>query len=139
MKELAGELVVYDRRSNEAHCLNATAALVWRRCDGERSARAIAAELGVDEKVVAFALEELGRAELLERAPAARSGVSRREALRLMKIGAAGLALPLVQSVLAPSVAEAASCLPKNGVGCNQGGHCCPGLTCTSTTRGHCK
>jgi Coenzyme PQQ synthesis protein D (PqqD) len=33
-KELGGEMLVYDRNSDEAHCLNATAARVWAHCDG---------------------------------------------------------------------------------------------------------
>jgi hypothetical protein len=32
--ELEGELLVYDRSSDKAHCLNETAAFVWARCDG---------------------------------------------------------------------------------------------------------
>ena len=33
-KEVGGEMLVYDRNSDEAHCLNATAARVWANCDG---------------------------------------------------------------------------------------------------------
>ena len=34
VEELGDETLVYDRESHEAHCLNRSAALVWRHCDG---------------------------------------------------------------------------------------------------------
>ncbi len=33
-KEVADEVLVYDLKSHKAHCLNQTAALVWKYCDG---------------------------------------------------------------------------------------------------------
>ena len=39
VRELAEETLVYDLERNKAHCLNRTAGLVWRHCDG-RTARA---------------------------------------------------------------------------------------------------
>lgn len=39
-KELGGEMLVYDRTNDEAHCLNTTAARVWAHCDAApRSSR----------------------------------------------------------------------------------------------------
>ncbi len=35
IKELVNETLVYDLERDEAHCLNQTAALVWKRCDGK--------------------------------------------------------------------------------------------------------
>ena len=35
IKQLVNETLVYDLERDEAHCLNQTAALVWKRCDGK--------------------------------------------------------------------------------------------------------
>ena len=35
VRELAEETLVYDEERHRAHCLNRTAALVWRHCDGK--------------------------------------------------------------------------------------------------------
>ena len=35
--ELPDEILVYDLDRHKAHCLNRTAALVWRQCDGKTS------------------------------------------------------------------------------------------------------
>src|SRR6266852_8658234 len=71
-KELGGEMLVYDRNNDEAHCLNATAARVWAHCDG-RTTVAEMAQLLEDEmktpvadEVVWFALEQLRKARLLQ-------------------------------------------------------------------------
>lgn len=45
MHELDGEALVYDAASTDTHRLNATAWFIWRRCNGARSARDIAAGL----------------------------------------------------------------------------------------------
>jgi hypothetical protein len=47
-KEVDGELLVYDVTRDKAHCLNETAAAVWRLCDGRTSVAAIAARLTED-------------------------------------------------------------------------------------------
>jgi hypothetical protein len=117
LEELPDELLVYDTRRHRAHCLNRSAALVFRRCDGRTTIDEMATVLkqegvpgGAD--VVEFALVELARANLLEAdAPAARRPPSRRSVLkRIGFIAGASLALPLIKSIIAPSVAEAASC-----------------------------
>ena len=49
---LPDETLVYDHERHKAHCLNVTAALVWRHCDGHTSldelARRVAAEVRRD-------------------------------------------------------------------------------------------
>lgn len=111
VRELPEETLVYDPLSHEAHCLNRTAAAVFRAADGTRSVEEIASGLdagaagGVErDRAVRLALEELDRAGLLEAAAA--DGPSRREMLRRVGIGAAFL-LPAVVSVLVPTAAEA--------------------------------
>ena len=69
IEELGDELLVYDESTHRAHCLSATAARVWRACDGQRTPDALCAELGLDAGSVARALAELAACELFEGAP----------------------------------------------------------------------
>ncbi|HBB89829.1 MAG TPA: hypothetical protein DC047_19660 [Blastocatellia bacterium] len=46
-KEVDGELLVYDVTRDKAHCLNETAAAVWRLCDGRSSVSEISEQLAV--------------------------------------------------------------------------------------------
>ncbi len=142
VEELPDELLVYDRRRKHAHCLNRTAAMVWRRCDGVTSLEAMVGELeaaGISEGRTAalLALDELERAQLLApaEAPLRAVGYSRRRMLKNLGIAAgAAIAIPVVQSIVAPSVAEAASCIPSGGTGCAGGTACCSGGTCMGNT-----
>jgi hypothetical protein len=110
-QELADELVVYDVDSNEAHCLNAAAAQVWRRCDGETSIEDLAAALeGETDRdaapdVARHALDQLAASGLLERSIDP-SGITRGQLVRRVGVAAA-VALPLVSSIVAPTAAEA--------------------------------
>lgn len=140
VKEVCNEVLVYDTESDRAHCLNETAAQVWKLCDGRRDARAIAQAMQeeqnvtVDEKVVLFALTQLGRDGLLEQqlvTPNVFPGMSRRQMMRTLGIATA-VALPLVTSIVAPTAVQAASCRP-SGASCNGSGQCCSGL-CSSGT-----
>jgi hypothetical protein len=143
VRDLADEVVVYDTERHEAHCLNRTAAVVFRHADGQRDVSDLAALLDPDgtsgaEGFVEMALAQLGEARLLENAPPSgfEPGLARRDAMRRVGLGAAIL-LPLVTSILAPSPAEAAAtCVDGNGGGCvgNDGANChcgipgeCPG------------
>ena len=40
--DLPDEVLVYDLDRHQAHCLNRTAALVWRHCDGQTTVKEIA-------------------------------------------------------------------------------------------------
>jgi hypothetical protein len=137
VQELPDEVLVYDLGRNRAHCLNGTAARVWRLCDGSHSVPALAAELSrelgtpVDEGVVWLALEQLRKARLLQApAPAAApASLSRRALLRRGAVAGGGaLLLPLVSSITAPAAAAAASaiseqqCWNGSGDGQNCGG-----------------
>lgn len=145
VREIADEVVVYDLERHAAVCLNRTAALVWKRCDGRRSiselSRALAAELqtkGGAEELVWLALEQLGRDHLLEERvarPAALVGMTRRELVRRLGLGAVA-ALPLVTSILAPTAAQAASC-KESGASCAAPAECCSGL-CPGAPNGTC-
>jgi len=148
--ELPDELLVYDLERHKAHCLNPTAALVFKRCDGRRSvaqiARILRRELDVDtpadESLVRLSLERLERARLLEEreaAPAAAPRYSRRELVRRFCLVAA--TLPVVATVLAPTPAEAvvSGCVFANETACvdpdDNGRWCdnCSGAFCDGT------
>jgi len=73
IQELPDEVLVYDRERDKAHCLNQTAALVWKYCDGKTTvptmARWLERDLNadtVDEKIVWYALGQLSKDHLLE-------------------------------------------------------------------------
>ena len=141
IKELASETLVYDESNHQAHCLNQTAAFVWKHCDGRRSipilARLMEKEMHADvsEQTVRLALRELGQSRLLEASPSRPARLrqpSRRELMRTL--GVAAVALPIVISIVAPQAAMAATCAtagqPCTGIG---QGTCCAGLVCCGT------
>jgi hypothetical protein len=129
------ELVVYDFRNHQARCLNRMAAAVFGLCDGRRTPRKMAAELGrsldveVDEEVVWLALGKLEEGGLLAQPldGTTRVDLGRRRLLKKMALtAAASIALPAVWSVVAPTPAFAAS-----GVACTPPGSCMgPQLAC---------
>ena len=158
-KEADGELLIYDSRSDRAHCLNGSAAEIWKLCDGATTATEIArklsaaADANVDcriqadasrtgdnqeltqnipakdpdgvQEIVWIALAELRRTNLLEEPkqpwPDAILGMSRRDAIRRIALGAA-IAVPVVVSITAPTAVDAVSC----------GGTCAP---CTTSAQ----
>lgn len=148
IEELEDELLIYDLDRHKAHCLNSTAALVWRQCDGKTGVQGIAtrlrkeAQIPIDDEVVWVALRRLGKANLLRErvAPAAESfGSSRRDLIKKLAM-AGGLS---VITIISPTASAAATgCLTKvsckhacigdhnqnwpcNGVADQQNGKCC--------------
>ncbi len=135
VKDLPEEVLVYDLARDKAHCLNHSAAAIWRRCDGRTTlsqiTSAIKQETGspIDEQFVLLALEQLGRDHLLEERvewPAAIPRMTRREAVRRIGIGAV-IAIPLVTTIIAPTPAQAATCKAP-GVACSTSAQCCSGF-----------
>lgn len=142
VQELQDEVLIYDLVSNKAHCLNASAAFIWRRCDGTTSANDIASAFAVKwkcdapEDFVTNAIGQLNDSQLLQhpssippRSP------SRRHLLKKLGVASA-VALPLVQSLVAPTTLYAsvncsctsdAQCITQTG---------CPTMTCG--TNGQC-
>ena len=139
IRELPDELLVYDQEQHRAHCLNRTAALIFRQADGTRTpldlARFLAPVGSADEGVVTLALEQLAAAGLLEAVPSAAedavpdAGMSRREVARRVGLAAAIL-LPAVMSIVAPTPAEAAATCVTDCLTPLQP----PGTPCTPTT-----
>src|SRR5262249_24608696 len=117
VQDVEDELVVYDKTRHRVHCLNRTAVLVWRLCDGRTAVADMArrlrdeTDLPADESLIWLTLERLGKAQLLrERVtrPTDPTLLSRRQWVR--KLGRAGaVLLPLVTSLTAPTPAMAAS------------------------------
>ena len=107
VKQLATETLVYDYQTNKAHCLNGTAAFIWKLCDGATTvtemARQMRRDLGIDpsEPVVQLALEQLSRRKLLAQPAPALTEPARLARRALLKKLAAAAALPLVLSVTA--------------------------------------
>jgi len=137
-QELPDEVLVYDLLTHKAHCLNHSAGLVWKHCDGETTVKDLAAivarELGTaaDEDVIWLALDELQKHNLLQER-VVRTGrsqrLSRREAMKWALATAA--AVPLVTSIAAPAAAQAASCVAESQ-GCKPNGNNEAGL-CTAS------
>jgi hypothetical protein len=115
VQELPDELLIYDLDRHEAFCLNRTASLVWRNCNGRRSVDQLAAIVEpkapppADETLVWLALDRLGRARLLEKATSPEPLLRRRELLRSLRLLGLAAAAPLVVSIVAPVAAAAAS------------------------------
>jgi Coenzyme PQQ synthesis protein D (PqqD) len=114
VQKMPDEVMVYDLRSHKAHCLNQTAAFVWRHCDGQRTAGEIAALLGqetgspVGEDVVWYALDKLNKADLLQ-GKIALPVIDHMSRRRMVKRVGALLALPAVASLIAPTAHAAVS------------------------------
>lgn len=115
LEETVGEeLLLYDQDSHTAHCLSPLAVCVWRHCDGEHDLAELAVLAGVSERVVADALHELRKNDLLAAEPklteSAVPGVSRREAIvRVARYGAAATAGSMIVSATAATPAMAGS------------------------------
>lgn len=142
--ELPDEVLVYDLDRHKAHCLNRTAALVWRRCDGKTRPAEIARHLQSEldqpfkEEMVWLALRQLNQIHLLAEPvglPPQLAGLSRREMVRTLGI-AAVVAVPLVTSIVSPTAVQASTCKPKNAT-CSTSAECCSHLC--DTTSGKCK
>jgi hypothetical protein len=136
IQEVDGEILIYDQKTDKAHCLNPTAAKVWNYCDGETpladacSALSHDLETPVDEKLVWYAVDQFSKDNLLEKEielPAfIIPGMNRRQMVRTLGL-AAVVAVPLVTSIVAPTPAQAATCFP-NGSACTISSECCSGL-----------
>jgi len=140
IKHLDGEMLVYDLRTDQAHCLNRTVALVWQQCDGRRTVRELGELLSRDlsapagQELARLAVIELAREDLLHEVDEAwrtAPQISRRTLVR--SLGVALAALPLITSIISPTPAEAATCLG-SGQPCSSSAQCCSGLCNTATT-----
>ena len=130
VRHLGAETLVYDMKSHRASCLNREAGVVFEACDGTPSLpeirRRVSQRLGepVDEGYVELAIDRLAQRGLVD--PVSNpASAPRRELLRQLA-AATALALPLVTSVLAPTAAQAQTCVA-NGKMCMNDAECCSG------------
>jgi hypothetical protein len=124
--EVDNEVMIYDRETDACHCLNPIATKVYYYADGRNTVDDIAAfleqELELSEDLdirglVWLALEELEKCHLLKeylKEPLSdEQGTSRRKVLgktaKLAGAAAIGVLFPMIQSVIAPKLAMAAS------------------------------
>ncbi len=145
IQDVPEEVLVYDMNTNKAHCLNKTAALVWKSCDGTRSISQIAEFIGtqsgerVSDDFVWLAVDQLSANDLLEKPVQPDfKGISRRDVIK--RIGLTSMvALPVIASLVAPPTAMAVGscacvnsgqCLTQTGCpstsNCNGSGRCAP-------------
>ncbi len=136
IQEMPDEVLVYDLETNKAHCLNQTAAFVWKNCDGQNSVADIASQFElksgnlIQEDLIWLAIDQLNERNLLEKELTSKfSGMNRRSVIK--KIGLASMvALPVIASLTAPTAAMAAACsgiVPASSCpGCNNGTPCTP-------------
>jgi hypothetical protein len=134
IQEIEGETLVYDLRSDKAHCLNGSAARVWKLCDGETSIAAMTEKIesqsgAVGEDFVRLGLSGLAAAGLLdgEEDEALLVPTEGRRAM-LKRAAVAMVAVPAVMSLLAPNALASASCA------CVSPGACITQTTCPSQT-----
>jgi hypothetical protein len=143
VQEMPDEVLVYDMQSNKAHCLNRSAATVWRSCDGTRSVADIVREFDgkVTEDFVWLAIDQLNESNLLEAGMTPRfAGHSRRQVLKTIGL-ASMVAIPVISSLVAPQNALAnlscscvgnGDCTTRVGCqsqqNCNQQGICAPNV-----------
>lgn len=139
VQEVPDEVLVYDLDTNKAHCLNQTAALVWKSCDGSRSvsdiAKLVEKQAGgkVNDDLVWLAIDQLNESNLLEQEIAANfNGQTRREVIK--KIGLSSMiAIPIIASLVAPR-----SAMANTSCGCDDSSDCaltgpngqCPSRVC---------
>src|SRR5215204_2416066 len=97
IQETAEEVLVYDLNTNKAHCLNQTAAFVWKSCDGVRSIEEItktfALETGftVQEELIWLAIDQLNGKNLLETGTATSNLVGQTRRQLIKKVGLAAV------------------------------------------------
>ena len=131
-QQLHDELIIYDAKTHQAHCLNRTATLVWKSCDGVTTVAEMVRSLqetvpGFDKATLLTTLLELQKANLLVegtlQAEEVGTYVSRRRVIQ--RVGIVGVvALPVITSIVVPAPAMALSCFPL-GHACAKNSDCC--------------
>ena len=111
VQEMPEEVLVYDLDTNKAHCLNRSAAFVWKSCDGNNSVSDIVRQFEsngggkVTEDFVWIAIDQLSENGLLDKQVAPRfHGQTRRQVLKTIGL-ASIVAVPVIASLVAPQKA----------------------------------
>src|SRR6476620_10011863 len=134
VQEMPDEVLVYDMDANKAHCLNRSAVLVWRSCDGTNSIKDIMRQFEatgggrVTEDFVWLAIDQLNENGLLANEVAPRfKGQSRRQVLKTIGL-ASVVAIPVIASLVAPQNA-----LANLSCSCVNPGQCISMTNCPSS------
>lgn len=142
VQELPDEVLIYDLDSDKAHCLNQTAAFVWKQCDGRTTLSEVRKRFEetfgatADDAIIWLALDQLEKFDLLQERitrPAGLTRLSRRDVMRSLGL-AAVIMVPLITSISTPTVQAFTSCA-KNGESCFGNGNCCSN-NCEATAGG---
>jgi hypothetical protein len=111
MQDFGQEILLYDLNINKAICLNQTASLVFKHCDGVCSLTDLKLKNSdLTDEIIFLTLDLLAKESLLQvnNYQSRFDGLSRREVIR--KVGLASvIALPLISSIIAPNAAAAQS------------------------------
>lgn len=129
IQEVTDEVLVYDLDTNKAHCLNRSAAFVWRCCDGKNSILDIVQQFESDgrgkvtEDFVWLAIDQLNENGLLESEVSPKfHRRSRRQVLKTIGMASA-VALPMIASLVAPQRALGVeSCVCASQAQCSKPG-----------------
>lgn len=144
IKDADGEVLIYDCLRDEAHCLNVSAADIWRRCDGRNTPEEIANQLRSQQnqkslntkrqtiELVWLLLQEFSRRHLLDETSTVSTlprasmtaRISRRTAIK--RLGVTAIAIPTVMSITVPTAKAATSC-KSHCMPCSTG-ECCSGV-----------
>ena len=147
VQELGTELLIYNLITNQAFQLNETAMIVFNACSEGRTLDDLKSKYNFTDDLVYFTLDKLNEKDLLDEpanylSPFA--GTSRRQVIR--RVGVTSMmAIPLISTLVAPTVASAASgavaCTTGTGPGqlgtggSGSGQRCsCPASTAAGTT-----
>jgi hypothetical protein len=111
IQSLLEEVLIYDLMTDRAYCLNKTSAVVFNACNGKTSVSDLKSESRLPDEMIFLALDELKRANLLEKdadygSPFA--GMTRREVIRKAGLNSL-IALPVISALVAPTAAQAQS------------------------------
>jgi PqqD family protein of HPr-rel-A system len=138
VEEMDDETIVFDRSNGRCHCLNQTAARVWRLAEGEGLTKTeviarLEEETGsdVDDSLVELALARLRSAGIVSHGePAESTNVSRRDLLKRAAMIGGLVAVPTVVSIVAPlpASAQTVQCVDAGAMG--GGGEDCPMYEC---------
>lgn len=138
------ELVIYNRSHQTAICLNQTASSVFLEIDGKNTVSDIASSLisktgtPFTEDIVWLAVNQFNEHRLLDStnfkdiSPSyshqiqLNSFISRRQTIKQLAGGSVGIVLPVVFSIVAPTAAQAATCVPR-GSTASSPASCCSG------------
>jgi hypothetical protein len=145
VKELPGELLIYDLENNKAYCLNETARMIMDECDGSKSVDEARKSLNhklksaLNEDMIWLTIEQFKKFNFIRddfSVPIQTTRISRRKILQAS--AALGISLPIITSLIAPLPVHAQSgCIGNNQPCLNEEDtSCCPGATCVNVEAG---